>query len=155
LPETGLYHFRNRDYDCKTDEFVVVDPSGLWQHGQGNGYSAFTSDAWNRLDPHGLSDYTDCVDECNKGAMVATAAAVSRCKYMGPGFKACMASYLAAIAGGYAACIGRCEWKHDGLIKRWWEFCKEGMANPIDITPNLEHPSAGSGWGHEAGGFGK
>lgn len=52
--ETGLYHFRHRQYDAATGSFTSIDPSGLWRHGQGNGYSAFDGDGWNVLDPSGL-----------------------------------------------------------------------------------------------------
>ncbi len=52
--DSGLYYFRNRYYDPKRDEFRTIDPSGMWRHGQGNGYSAFAGDPWNNTDPMGL-----------------------------------------------------------------------------------------------------
>ncbi|MEL6611804.1 MAG: RHS repeat-associated core domain-containing protein [Bacteroidota bacterium] len=52
--DAGLYLYRNRFYEATSGTFVSVDPSGLWKHGQGNGYSAFAGDSWNRLDPLGL-----------------------------------------------------------------------------------------------------
>ena len=52
--ETGLYHFRNRQYDPEVGEFLSTDPSGIWQHGQGGGYSAFGGDPINNIDPLGL-----------------------------------------------------------------------------------------------------
>ncbi len=56
--DSGLYYFRNRYYDPKRDEFRTIDPSGMWRHGQGNGYSAFGGDPWNWRDPFGL--LSDC-----------------------------------------------------------------------------------------------
>ena len=53
-PLTKLYYFRNRYYDNQTGEFLTIDPSGLWTHGQGNGYDAFAGDGWNQRDPLGL-----------------------------------------------------------------------------------------------------
>lgn len=53
-PESGLYLFRYRYYDPATGEFRTIDPSGMWRHGQGNGYSAFAEDPWNNGDPMGL-----------------------------------------------------------------------------------------------------
>lgn len=53
--ETGFYQFRNRYYDPRVGEFISIDPSGLWRHGQGNGYSAFAGDPWNFIDPWGLN----------------------------------------------------------------------------------------------------
>ena len=64
-PETGLYHFRNRQYDPTTGSFASIDPSGLWQHGQGNGYSAFAADTWNHLDPLGLNWFTDTLTQAS------------------------------------------------------------------------------------------
>jgi RHS repeat-associated protein len=55
-PNTALYYYRNRYYHALTGEFLTQDPLGNWQHGQGNGYSAFGCDAWNRFDPLGLDD---------------------------------------------------------------------------------------------------
>jgi RHS repeat-associated protein len=52
--ETGWFQFRFRNYDPSVGEFVSVDPSGLWRHGQGNGYSAFSGNEWNVHDPLGL-----------------------------------------------------------------------------------------------------
>ena len=53
-PESQLYQYRYRYYSPQWGEFVTVDPSGLWTHGQGNGYSAFGTDCWNTFDPMGL-----------------------------------------------------------------------------------------------------
>ena len=53
-PETELQLFRNRYYDPAVGEFWSLDPSGLWRHGQGNGYSSFAGDSWNRADALGL-----------------------------------------------------------------------------------------------------
>ena len=53
--ETSSYHNRHRQYDPESGEYLSPDPAGLWRHGQGNGYSAFGSDPWNRRDPWGLS----------------------------------------------------------------------------------------------------
>jgi len=55
--ESGLYHFRNRYYSPLTGEFIVVDPTGLWRHGQGTGYSAFGGDPWNSFDPFVFKDW--------------------------------------------------------------------------------------------------
>jgi RHS repeat-associated protein len=52
--ESELYQFRNRYFDSAVGEFWSIDPSGLWQHAQGNGYSALSVDVWNRVDPLGL-----------------------------------------------------------------------------------------------------
>lgn len=56
--ESSLYCFRNRYYDPRTGGFISIDPSGLWTHGQGNGYSAFGGDPWNYSDPFGLCALT-------------------------------------------------------------------------------------------------
>jgi RHS repeat-associated protein len=48
------YYFRNRNYEPATGEFTTIDPSGLWRHGQGNGYSAFGAAEWVHSDPEGL-----------------------------------------------------------------------------------------------------
>ena len=53
--ETSTYHNRHRQYDPQSGEYLSPDPAGLWRHGQGNGYSAFGSDPWNRRDPWGLN----------------------------------------------------------------------------------------------------
>ena len=53
-PETGLYHFRNRQYDPATGSFASIDPSGVWRHGQGDGYSSFDGDPVNNADSMGL-----------------------------------------------------------------------------------------------------
>ena len=52
--ESGLYYFRHRYYDPTRGEFITFDPKGMWNHGQGNGYSAFNEDPWNSRDPMGL-----------------------------------------------------------------------------------------------------
>lgn len=52
-PLTGFFHFRNRFYDPRNGEFVSLDPTGMWAHGQGNGYDAFRGDCWNMVDPLG------------------------------------------------------------------------------------------------------
>jgi RHS repeat-associated protein len=52
--ETGWFHFRHRQYDPLSGEFTTVDPSGMWRHGQGAGYSALDCDMWGRTDPLGL-----------------------------------------------------------------------------------------------------
>lgn len=46
---------RSRDHDPGSGECLSPDPAGLWRLGQGNGYSAFGSDPWNRRDPWGVS----------------------------------------------------------------------------------------------------
>ncbi len=65
--DSGLYYFRTRYYDSVKGDFTTIDPSdrvlgasspnlvGMWRHGQGNGYSAFSEDPWNWLDPLGLT----------------------------------------------------------------------------------------------------
>lgn len=74
---TGLYYFRNRYYDPNVGEFVTIDPLGNWNHGQGNGFSAFGEDPWNKSDPFGLDDkvkmqmlqaLSEGVRECGKFA---------------------------------------------------------------------------------------
>ncbi len=50
---TDTYHFRRRQYDAAQGRFLSTDPTGLWQHGQGNGYSAFDGDPWNVHDTYG------------------------------------------------------------------------------------------------------
>jgi RHS repeat-associated protein len=57
--ETSTYHNRHRQYDPESGEYLSPDPAGLWRHGQGNGYSAFGSDPWNRRDPWGLNPGDD------------------------------------------------------------------------------------------------
>ena len=54
--ETKFYYFRNRYFDPLTGNFITLDPLGRWQHGQGNGFSAFSADPWNNHDPMGLDD---------------------------------------------------------------------------------------------------
>ena len=70
--ESGLYYYRNRYYSAGTGEFVTIDPLGNWEHGQGNGFSAFGEDSWGNLDPLGLGDlpWWYCLRhpvECAKG----------------------------------------------------------------------------------------
>jgi RHS repeat-associated protein len=58
--QIGLYYFRNRYYDPIAGRFTSNDPNPNgynWAHGQGNGYSAFGGDGWNRRDPCGLEEY--------------------------------------------------------------------------------------------------
>lgn len=45
-------YFRYRQYDPATGEFTTVDPSGLWMHGQGNGYSSLHGSEWTYSDPY-------------------------------------------------------------------------------------------------------
>ncbi|MFT5853031.1 MAG: RHS repeat-associated protein [Verrucomicrobiales bacterium] len=54
--ETGNYYYRNRYYDPNTGQFLTIDPLGNWNHGQGNGASAFAEDGWNNSDPMGLGN---------------------------------------------------------------------------------------------------
>jgi len=68
--ESGLYYFRHRYYDPTRGEFITFDPKGMWNHGQGNGYSAFNEDPWNARDPMGLdSDGSPSVLEMMWGLM--------------------------------------------------------------------------------------
>ncbi len=57
--ETGLYYYRHRYYDSDSGQFVTVDPLGMWNHGQGNGRSAFDEDPVNMSDPFGLQPNTN------------------------------------------------------------------------------------------------
>jgi RHS repeat-associated protein len=57
--ESGLYYFRYRYYDPAVGQFLTIDPLGVWNHGQGNGYSAFAENLWDNTDPFGLDIYHD------------------------------------------------------------------------------------------------
>ncbi len=59
--ESGLYYYRNRYYGPEVGEFVTIDPLGNWEHGQGNGFSAFDENGWHSNDPMGL-DSPGCDD---------------------------------------------------------------------------------------------
>lgn len=51
--ESGLFYFRKRSYDPRTGDFTTLDPTGIWSHGNGTGYSAFNADPFNCTDPMG------------------------------------------------------------------------------------------------------
>lgn len=82
--ETGLYYYRNRYYDPDTGEFVTIDPLGNWNHGQGNGFSAFAGDGWNNMDPLGLDTKAEQLEANRQAALKAgrtfTADAIERMK---------------------------------------------------------------------------
>lgn len=63
-PETGLYYYRHRYYNPDLGNFLTIDPLGVWNHGQGNGTSAFAEDPLNNRDPYGLA-----VVKCKNGSM--------------------------------------------------------------------------------------
>jgi len=63
VPGDGRYDFRRRWYDPGLGRFQTVDPLGSWNHGQGNGLSAFSEDPWNQRDPMGEADLNEFAEQ--------------------------------------------------------------------------------------------
>jgi hypothetical protein len=63
------YEFRNRNHEPATGEFTTIDPSGLWRHAQGNGYSAFGGAEWIASDRRGLrAEWNEIPNFCDSRA---------------------------------------------------------------------------------------
>lgn len=123
---TEWYHFRHRQYDPKVGEFATIDPSGMWRHGQGGGYSAFRGDPWSHADPGGLNPAK--VVALGVRAAFETAAELS-VKKAGGGLKRMSKSYTSEMRKSFNRRDRKRfleSLKDDPDLAEWKEFLEAG-----------------------------